>query len=42
MLADIAIAQRAQYRIGQGVQSDIGIGMADEALIMCDGNRRRA
>ena len=31
MLADIAGAERAQDRVGQRVQSDIGVGMAFEA-----------
>src|SRR3546814_17736455 len=34
MLADIACAQRPQNRIGQGVQPDIRVGMAEQALVM--------
>src|SRR6185437_9970071 len=34
MHADVAGAERAQNRIGQGMQPDIGVGMADEALAM--------
>src|SRR3546814_15616311 len=34
MLADIACAQRSQNRIGQGVQPDIRVGMAEQALVM--------
>ena len=32
MLADVAGADRTQYRVGQRVQADIGVGMPDEAL----------
>ena len=38
MHADIAGAERAQDRIGQGVEPDIGIGMALEPLIMGTGD----
>ncbi len=36
MHADVARADRAQDRVGQRVQPDIGVGMADEAGIMRD------
>ncbi len=34
MLADIAGADAAQHRIGQGMQAGIGIGMAFQAVIV--------
>ncbi len=36
MHADIAGAERAEDRIGQRMQPDIGVGMADEALAVRD------
>ena len=36
MLADIAGADCAQQRVGQGVKTDIGVRMADKALVVCD------
>ena len=36
MHADIAGADRAQHRVGQRVQADIGVGMADEAGVVRD------
>ena len=31
MAADIARAERAEERVGEGVEADVGIGMADQA-----------
>ena len=42
MLADIALADGAQDRVGQRVQSGVGIGMAFERMVMRDLSRRIA
>ena len=36
MRADVAVGERAEDRVGQGVQPDVGVGVADEAAIMRD------
>lgn len=36
MRADIAVGERAEQGIGQGVERDVAIGMGDDALIMSD------
>ena len=42
MIADIAGAERAEDRIGDRVEHDIGVAMAGEALVVRDLARRRA
>ena len=36
MLADVAFGERAEHRVGQGVQGDVGVGMADETAVVRD------
>ena len=36
MHADVAGADRPQQRVGQGVETDIGVGMARQALVVRD------
>ena len=36
VLADIAVADRAEQRVGQRMEADIGVGMADEAPVVRD------
>jgi hypothetical protein len=36
MHPDIAVADGSKYRVGQGVETDIGIGVADEARLVRD------
>ena len=36
--ADVALADRSQQRVGQRVQADVGIGMAEQAVVVRDGD----
>ena len=36
MVADVAFADRAQHRVGQGVQAGVGVGVADQGLVVGD------
>ena len=37
-LADVALGQRAEDRVGQRVHADVGVGMADQAAVERDGD----
>ena len=34
MVADVAVADGAEDGVGQGVQAGVGVGMADQGLVM--------
>jgi hypothetical protein len=36
VVADVAVADRAEQGVGQGVQADVGVGMADQGLAVGD------
>jgi hypothetical protein len=36
VVADIAFTDRAQHGVGQGVQAGVGVGVADQGLVMGD------
>ena len=42
MHADIARADRSKQRVGQGVETDIGVGVAGEGMVMWDFDAAKA